>query len=219
MYQKHVISAFLLLGMLLLLSCNSVVGEGSEEKRLVYNMPFFLGLKICITAPYQARPGETINVTIEAEVSGNTHVEFINISIYGTKNETLKTLLRNISIDDSGIPQYTEYPIGIRNDSSPGLVYGYIAWKWTHEGATISPPPAGFVVTYVKNVELEKVQVAYDQLNATYLSLLANDTELKSYQSDYGSTRNLMYIFGATTIFAAVTALILLTRRPKPFWT
>jgi len=202
------------------------MGAIPEERRPVYSMEYFLGLRVSIVAPYLASPGENITVTVRVEVSGNTQVEFIYINIYGLENQTEEISLANISMLAPVAPGEKDYIVTISNDTSPGLIYGKIEWKWTHEGATITPPPAGFVVTYVRNVELEELQAAYDELNATYYelnatynSLLANHTKLKNYESELGATRNLMYIFVATTVVSAVTAMVLLIRGPKRPWT
>ena len=215
--KKFVILSLGLSMLLLTLTYGAVVRAAPEGRRTVYSMEYFLGLRVTVEAPYQADPGENITVTVRAEVSGDTHVEFIHVSIYGLKNETEEISLAGISI--YAVPPH-EYncTVTIRNDTSPGLIYGIIEWRWTHEGVTITPPPAGFVVTYVNNLELEELQAAYDELNATYNSLLANYTKLKNYKSELGSTRNLMYIFVATTVVSAITALVLLLRRPKRLW-
>ena len=184
MNRKRVVIPSLILSMLLLtLACINVVGAIAEERRTVYSMEkYFLGLKVNIVAPYQAEPGENITVTVRAEVSGDTQIEFIHVNIYGLKNETIETSLANISIYTA--PHDNPYTVPIHNDTSPGLIYGKIEWKWTHEGATINPPPAGFVVTYVKNMKLAELQEAYDELNATYNALLANYTESENYKSE-----------------------------------
>jgi len=63
------------------------------------------------------------------------------------------------------------------------------------------------------------LQTEYEQLNATYQSMLQNQTNLESnLQGEVDSTRNLMYIFVATTVVASVTVLVLLMRKPKKIW-
>jgi len=217
MNRKKVVVPWILAMLLLTLACINFVGAIAEERRTVYSMDkFFLGLKVNVAAPYQADPGENITVTVRVEVSGDTLVEFIHINIYGLKNETTEISFADIYI--STAPHEEDYIVTIHNDTSPGLIYGKMEWRWTHEGATITPPPAGFVVTYVRNLEFEELKSAYDELNATYNSLLANHTKLKNYESELGSTRNLMYIFVATTIVSAATIFILLMRRPRRLW-
>jgi len=212
---KVIISSLILSMLLLTLTYATVARATPEERRTVYSMDQFLGLTVNVEAPYYADPGENITVAVRAVASSGTDVHYIHINIYALKNETEEIPLADIYLDT---PREVDYIITIPNDTSPGLIYGIIRWEWAHSGVTVKPPPAGFVVTYVKNIKLEELQTAYDELNATYQSLLANYTKLKNYKGELGTTRNLMYVFVATTVVAAATAFILLLRRPKRVW-
>jgi len=56
-------------------------------------------------------------------------------------------------------------------------------------------------------------------LNATYQTLLQDYTELESdVNEEVDSTRNLMYVFIATTAVASITVVVLLMRKPKKVW-
>ena len=219
MNNKKVVVLGLLM-LLLTLTYGAVVRATSEERRPVYEIDF-LGLKVSIVAPYLADLGENITVTVNvtAEAPSGIDVEYIHISIHGLRNETEEIAPPLADIYINTVPYQYDHIIPIPNDTAPGLLYGVIEWgEWDMQfpggGMKVTienPPPAGFVVTYVKNVELEELQAAYDEL-------LANYTELQNYQSELGSTRNLMYIFVATTVVSAATAFILLVRRPKRPW-
>jgi len=214
--KKVVVFSLGLLMLLLTLTYGAAVRATPEERRTVYEMDS-LGLKLSIIAPYLAYPGENITVTVTAQASDASAHGRINI--YGQRNETEAISLADIPIQINTVPYQGNHTITIPNDISPGLLYGIIEWEeWSVRfpggGMKVTienPPPAGFVVTYVKNMELEELQAAYD-------SLLANYTKLKNYKSELGSTRNLMYIFVATTVVSAATAFILLIRRPKKLW-
>jgi len=79
--------------------------------------------------------------------------------------------------------------------------------------------PSGFALTYIQNIELEQLQTQYNELNATYYNSLQNYTALESDISlELDSTRNLMYIFVATTVVASITVIVLLMRKPKKIW-
>jgi hypothetical protein len=79
--------------------------------------------------------------------------------------------------------------------------------------------PSGFALTYIQNIELEQLRAEYNELNATYYDSLQNYTTLESDLSvELGSTRNLMYIFVATTVVASITVIVLLMRKPKKVW-
>ncbi len=217
MNRKRILVLSLILSMLLLtLTYGAVVRATSEDRRLVYEADS-LGLKVSIVAPYVADPGENITVNINVTADAPRDVG-IHVNIHGLRNETeeISPPLADIYIDT--VPYQVDHVITIPNDTCPGLLYGIIEWgEWSAHGGGIqvtieNPPPAGFVVTYVKNVEHEKLQAAYD-------SLLANYTKLENYESELGSTRNVMYILVATTAVSAATVVILLLRRPKRPWT
>jgi len=220
-WKKFVVLSSSLSMLLLTLTYCAVVGATPEERWTVYDMEPFNGLKITVDAPCQADPDENITITVRAEVSGKVYIEYIYVKIYRLINETNDVLAEFSFIEKSDltVPHTVDYAVTIPNNTSPGLTYGVIEWQWTYMGITVTPPPAGFTVTYVRNLELEELRAAYDELNATYNSLLANYTKLKNYKSELGATRNLMYIFVATTIVSAATAFILLVRRPKRVWT
>jgi len=227
-FKKAVLSLGLSMLLLTLMS-GAVVRATPEEMRIVYEMDT-LGFQLSIEAPALADPGENITITVTADASGDLDVEYVHISIRGLRNETeeISPPLKDIHITTAMMPYQADHMITIPNETAPGLLYGIIEWgKWSvskqlnggEMKMTIdNPPPADFVVTYVKNVKLEELQTAYDTLNANYTSLLANYTKLENYKGELGTTRNLMYIFVATTVVSAATAFILLMRRPKKLW-
>lgn len=218
-WKKVIVLVLCFLALVLILTYNGVTRATPEERRTVYSMDF-LGLKVSVVAPYLADPLENVTVSVIAEASGNIDIDYIHLNVYGLRNETEEFSLLELSI--SAVPHQGDYVITIPRDTSPGLVYGKIDWKWYTEsqgmGVTIAPPPAGFIVTYIKDLELEELQTAYYELNSTYNILLANYTGLKNNEDELGTTRNVVYIFVATTIVAAATVLILLMRRPKRDW-
>ncbi len=206
---------------LLTLTGCSVVGSAPEETRTVYHLEYG-GLIVDIRAPYQADPGENITVTVRTEAASQIYVKYIHVSIYGTENATDEVSLKNIThLEDSPLAFHeVEYEVTIPDNISPGLTYGVVLCEWDVMGAPEKIPPAGFVLTYVKHKEFEQLQAVYEELNATYHSLHANYTELETkHRGEVGSTRNLMYLFVATTVISAATVVVLLMRRPKRLWT
>jgi hypothetical protein len=178
------------------------------------------GLTICITAPIQASPGENITITVITEAVTEIDVEYIYVNVHGRVNSTTEVSLSNIThVEDSPLTSYeATYDIAIPDNLSPGLAYGNISCKWEFMGSPERIPPSGFVLTYIRNTELEQLQTDYDELNSTYQSVVQENTELKSGGNEIESTRNLMYIFIATTIVASITVVVLLLRKPKKVW-
>jgi hypothetical protein len=111
------------------------------------------------------------------------------------------------------------YEITLLEDVSAGLTYGTITYEWSFTNIPLKIPSGGFIVTYVKNKEIEQLSAAYEQLNASYWALNSSYTELESKYNassgELGGTRNLMYAFVATTIVSVATAILLVIRKSK----
>ncbi len=210
----------LVITILLLATCGNVV-ESTTGTWTVYDLEY-AGLKVRIEAPRQANPGENITVTVRSEAPQRIYVEYVYIKIYGLRNETDDILLETITHLQSSFltaPHEDDYTVAIPNRTCPGFTHGTIECEWEFMGAPAKIPSAGFMVTYVRNTELEQLRAEYDELNATYHSLLTNYTELDSeYVGELGGARNLMYVFIATTAIAVATLLYLILRKPKTYW-
>jgi len=206
---------------LLTLTFSGVGNAAPEETPSVYYLEYG-GLKIDIRAPDQAYPGENITVTVKTEaVVPQIYVKYINVDLYGVVNATTEVILDQIShLKNSSLSSHeVQYNIKIPDNISPGLTYGEVSCEWEALGASFEILSSGFVLTYVKNVALEQLQAEYDELNATHQSVLQENTELKSgIKEEVDSTRNLMYVFIATTVVASITVFVLLMRKPKKVW-
>jgi len=181
------------------------------------------GLRIDITAPVQARPGDNITVTVRTSASDvqQIHINYITLELYGIVNVTNQVSLAQID-HLSNVPlsiHEIHYNITIPDALSPGLTYGDVSCNWKALGVSFEILSSGFVLTYIEDVELEQLQTDYDELSATHESILEEYNQLKSeVHEDDDSTRNLMWVFIATTIVASVTVFVLLLRRPKRVW-
>jgi len=213
---------------LLILAFAGVGKSAPEEMQTVYDVTHG-GLRLVVVAPVEAYPGEDITVTVKLNVSDvqQIYINYINLKFCGAVNTTTIvtfeqiTHLNNVFISSNE----TQYNITIPDDISPGLTFGEISCEWRALGVSFEIPPSGFALTYIKNTELEKLQAEYDELNATHQSMLQNYTEMESTYNKLESdikevenTRNLMYIFIATTVVASITVVVLLLRKPKKVW-
>lgn len=206
--------------LLLILAFSGVCKSAPEETKNVYHIDYG-GLTIDISAPIQAYPGENISITVQTEAVTEINIEYIYVRIYGLANSTTEVSLSNIThIEDAPLTFHeSTYNIEIPDNLSPGLTYGLISCEWDFMGSPEKIPSSGFALTYIKNLALEQLQAEYDELNATHQSILQENTELKSgIKEEVDSTRNLMYIFVATTIVASITVVVLLLRKPKKVW-
>jgi hypothetical protein len=201
----------------------SGVGKSAPEETQTISPLDYGGLRIDITAPVQACPGDNITVTVTTSASDveEIYIKYITIDFYGVINATTKVYLAQIThLSNVSISTHeSQYSITIPDDISPGLTYGIINCEWELMGAPQKIPSSGFALTYVENVALEQLQAEYDELNATYQSVVQENTELKSgSKEEVDSTQNLMYIFIATTVVASITVVVLLLRKPKKVW-
>ena len=206
----------------LTLSFSGIVQSQSEQTKNVYSLPYG-GLLINIVAPIQSSPGNNITITITAEAASGVEVDvnYLDVLIYGIKNAKDEISLAEITHIENRPLTFHEatYQISIPNDISPGLIYGIISSEWDFMGTHQRITPSGFALTYIQNVELEELRAEFNQLNATYYDSLHNYTALESDLAvELDSTRNLMYIFVATTVVASITVIVLLMRKPKKVW-
>ena len=202
----------------------SICQSTPEEIPSVYHADYGV-LKIDIMSPVQSSPGETITVIIKVEGVSGIHMDYLNVSVYGAFNATNKVTLRevsplkNYSFNSSSEIQEIQYEISLPNNLSSGLTYGTLSCGWEYASLQETIPVTGFPMTYIENTDLEQLQTRYEELNATYQTLLKDYKELESgFNEEVDSTRNLLYIFVITTIVASITVIILLMRKPKKIW-
>ena len=202
------------------LTFSGTVWPQTEQTKKVYSLEYG-GLLIDIVAPVTSSPGENITITITTEAVTQVDVEYMDILIYGIKNARDEVSLAEIS-HLHGVPlnfHEANYQISIPNDISPGQIYGIITSEWDFMGSHQTITPSGFALTYIQNIELEQLRTEFNQLNATYYASLQNSTDIESeLYVELDSTRNLMYIFVATTVVASITVIVLLMRKPKKVW-
>ena len=205
---------------LITLTFSGTAMSQTEQTKNVYTLEYG-GLIIDIVAPVQSSPGENITITITTEALAQVNVEYLDVLIYGIVDAQTEVSLAEIThLEDSALTFHEEnYRITIPSDISPGLIYGIISCEWDLMGSPQRILPSGFALTYIQNIELEQLQTQYRELNATYYDSLQNYTALESDISlELDSTRNLMYIFVATTVVASITVIVLLMRKPKKIW-
>ena len=179
-----------------------------------------------VYAPSQAYPGDVVPISVKVNATADLLDVYVILEIFGSKyencsywNTTSFSVLWNEDLDaGEGITE--KYDLEVPADADPGLVYGHMVWKWMTLDLQEYSKYDSFSVTYLKNKDFEELQNEHAELQSTYEELNASYTELKSkHQSEIGGTRNLMYLFVATTIVSAATVVVILIRRPKRLWT
>jgi len=217
------------------ISLSTVAYSQTEERKICYSLNWGV-FRIEIVAPVQAWPGDTINITINAEASTEIHIEFINAVVSCLKDNLTETPIGTINFlenfDFSSGEKYEQhYEVSISVDALPGLIHGKLQYSWYIKGdiRTYFEDVDVFQVTFVQNKAYEELRQAYDALNgfaedleANYTSLEANYTDLQQKfqqitdnQIVQNNATGLMYLFLITTGIFVVTTILLIVRRPK----
>lgn len=195
-------------------------------------------LVIEVKAPANTEPGQTINVSVSFYCYGeNLSIYYLFVTIYDFKSGqeknpigTIRHVKQGIGYDPQNKETYAQtYEIKISEDVWD-ITYGEIACEWEFGGHTFYIHNDGFVMTYVKNVEMEelieqltnKTQECdtlwqnYTQLNQTYWDLKGNQTS--GTEVDLSNTRVAMVVFIITTVFFVATTLYLTLKKPREYW-
>ena len=196
------------------------------------------GLIIKVKAPANTEPGQTINVSVSFHCySQNLSISYLYVKMYDFKSGEEKILIETITHVEEGVnynPQVNEnltrtYEVQIDKDAWD-ITYGEISCHWSLPGHEYYIRDDGFTMTYVRNVEMEKLieQLEnktqdydmlwqnYTQLNETYWDLKGNETA--GTEVELGNTRVAMIIFIITTAFFAVTTVYLMIKKPREYW-
>jgi len=183
---------------LLLLAFSSVVM--AEETRRVLRFTE-AGLRVAAYAPYQAYPGDTIEVRVTAEALEDLNDITITIDIFGSKSKEGEegydsweddiSVLRAVDWKE-GDDKDKEYDVKIPEDSDPGLVYGHVTAEWTRVGPPIEDHTyaESFTITYVMNRDYEELQEDYKDLSSKYNKLKTDYDKLSGTYSDLLATYN-----------------------------
>ena len=203
------------------------------------------GLIIKVKAPANTEPGQKINVSISFHCySKNLSISYLYVTIYDFKSgeekipiETITCVKEGIGYNPEGNETYTKtYEVEIDKDAWD-ITYGEISCQWNLPGHDYYIRDDGFTMTYVRNVEMEKLikQLEnktqeydnlwqnYTKLNQTYMQLNETYWDLKGNQTtgtevELGNIRFAMIIFIITTVFFVATTLYLMVKKPKKYW-
>lgn len=179
-----------------------------------------------VHAPTQAYPSDAVPMSVRVNATADLRDVYVILWISGSRyenctnwNATCFEVLYGASLN-SGESIYKEHDLEIPSDADPGLVYGHVACKWMTLDLQDYSKYDSFSVTYLGNKVFEELEIEHAEFENMYQELNASYIELKTkHEGEIGGTRNLMYLFVATTAFSAATAFVLLFRRPNKPWT
>jgi hypothetical protein len=227
MNDKKIITLLMLTIPLLTLTFSSIVQLALSEPQAqpAWNYESE-GFSVKVYAPSQAYPGDVVPINVTVNATADLLDVYVILEIFGSKyencshwNTTSFNVLWNEGLGaGEGITKQCD--LEVPSNADPGLIYSYIICKWMTLDLQDHSKYDSFSVTYLKNKNFEELQNEHAELQNKYNELNTKYNELESkHEGEIGSTRNLMYIFVATTIVAAVTVIVLLIRRPNKPWT
>lgn len=236
MENKKIAAIIVLMIFALSLTPKAYAQESSDIRTFYHHDE--AGLVIEVEAPANVEPGQAINVSVSFYCyAKNLSVYYLFVTIYDFKSGQEKNPIGTVKPVEQGIgydPKYNEtytriYEIEI-SENVWDITYGEISCEWEFGGHTFYIHDDGFVMTYVKNVEMEDLieQLAnktqecdtlwqnYTQLNQTYWDLKGNQTS--GTEVDLSNTRVAMIVFIITTVFFVATTLYLTLKKPREYW-
>jgi len=197
-------------------------------------------LTIEIMGPEEANPGDNITISIHVNSSAdNLRVKYLYLVIYDFQSGKAKKLIANLTYIK--LPGYElnynqtldkSYGVTINNDAWD-IMYGEVFCEWVIKGTVTERyeiPGHGFIMTYVRNVEMEDLKQQLDDVKAAYDELLNNYTKLNQTYWDLkvnktsgietalSNARLAMIILVVTTVFFIATTLYLMVKKPKEYW-
>ena len=198
------------------------------------------GLCVEVKGPEEAEPGDKINITITLNsTADDLKVNYVYLTVYDFKGGREKKPVANLThVAPPGQTfNYDEnltksYEISISQDAWD-IMYGEISCEWVLGGTVPSKHAIlahGFVMTYVRNVEMEEMAEQLQNTTKAYEDLLKNYTELNqtywdlkingtsSIETELSNTRLAMVILVVTTVFFIATTLYLMVKKPREYW-
>jgi len=181
----------------LLFSASSSMATAAVETHRVLGFTEW-DLRVRVYAPYQAYPGDEIEVRVTALALEDLDDIYITIDIFGSKSEEDKEgydsweddirFLKGVDWEQDDDKE-REYDVKIPEDSDPGLVYGHITAEWIADGEDHTYAES-FPITYVMNKDYEDLQEDFEDLSSEYDKLKTNYEDLSSTYSDLLVTYN-----------------------------
>jgi len=216
------------------------VNANSFDQNYVYALA---GFEVWIEYPFEAYPNQTITVNVTIKAWTNLIVNWTAIELHTfnnlTREDELFCNIKYVSKPESLLGgeslNETSYKIKIP-DYATNVLYGKMILKWTVKGteeSTVYEREPTFIMTYLRNPELERLRSKVPELerenaelkgnltdlNNTLTELLNNLTDIENrYEGELSGTRSVATILVITTIFFVATTAYLFMRKPKQYW-
>lgn len=213
--------------------------NSSDQIHTYKYTPIQNDLTVEIRNPLEAYPNQTINVNITIKALVNLTINYVSIKLYTFNDSRFDDVIyveeeNPVPLSDGQSLNRTSN-VTIQEQAS-NIVYGRLTLKWTKKGTeeseTITKEPT-FIMTFLRNPELERLRSKVPELerenaelkenvtdlNNTVTDLLNNLTDIENrYAGELGGTRSAVTILAITTIFFVATTAYLFMRKPKQYW-
>jgi len=240
MMKSLKISKTLMLTMLMLLATTMMYDASANSSDQIYTYkytPIPNDLSVEIKNPLEAYPNQTINVNVTIQALVNLAINRVAIELYTFNDSKFgdAVYIEKETSLSSGESLNKTLNVTICEHAS-NIVYGKLILEWKKKGTegweTIGRAPT-FIMTFLRNPELERLRNTVPELekenaelkgnvtdlNNTVTELLNNLTEIENrYEGELGGTRNAITILVIITIFFVATTMYLFIRKPKQYW-
>ena len=240
MMKSFKISKTLMLTMLMLLATTMMYDASANSSVQIHTYkytPISNDLSVEIKNPLEAYPNQTINVNVTIKALVNLAINRVAIELYSFNDSKFGDAIyveKETSLS-SGESLNKTLNVTICEQAS-NIVYGKLILEWTKKGTegweNIGRAPT-FIMTFLRNSELERLRNKVPELekenaelkgnvtdlNNTVAELLNNLTDIENrYEGELGGTRNAITILVIITIFFVATTIYLFIRKPKQYW-
>lgn len=240
MMKSLKISKTLMLTMLMLLATtmmHDANANSSDQVREYKYTPIPNDLSVEIKNPLEAYPNQTINVNVTIKALVNLAINRVAIELYTFNDSKFGDAIyvEKETPLSSGESFNKTLNVTISEQAS-NIVYGKLIVEWTKKGTegweTIGRATT-FIMTFLRNQELERLRNKVPglekenaelkgnitDLNNTLTELLGNLTDIENrYEGELSGTRSAITILVIVTIFFVATTIYLFMRKPKQYW-
>jgi len=216
---------------------HSVNANSSDQIHTYKYTPIPNDLTVEIENPLEAYPNQTISVNITIKALVDLTINYVAIELYTFNDSKFDDVAyieeRVLLSSDESWNKTSNVTI---HEQASNIVYGKLTLEWKKigtEGWEIIGKEPNFIMTYLRNPELEELKSKVPELeeesaqlkgnvtklNETLTSALNNLTDIENrYEGELSGTRSVITILAITTIFFVVTTMYLFMRKPKKYW-
>lgn len=211
------------------------VNANSLNQSITYEyIPVPNDLRVKVEYLLDAYPNQTVNVNVTIEALVNLTINYMKVELYTFNSTFLPFMFDSIPIIKErkklSSNQLLNKTCNVAiPECASNVIYGKIVLNWSEEGTeemeTLEKKPT-FIMTYLRNPELEELRSKIPKLEEENTKLKENITKLNEtlidfknrYEGELTNTRNVITILAIITVFFVATTAYLYMRKPKHYW-